>query len=236
MAHPRSTPSPRKLLPAWIAAGLVVVAVGFALPMLAAGTRWSPASSRPRSPVADSARTVPPDAPATRDSSRPVPPDAPTAPGIGASLVKLGLGLVVVGGLCVLVARWLQAKTARGSASTPLETIASVAVGPGVIHLVQAGPRRLLIGTDGHGVKTLLELPGPGPEPPALPPTAAAATRAARVASASVSPAEILQLVVRRSEPPRPTPDHDGGERPMLGERSPSTSNVGTVAPGAREV
>jgi hypothetical protein len=98
---------------------------------------------------------------------------APDATGIGASLLKLVVGLIVVCGLCVVVARVIGPP----QPPTPgtMDVLASVAVAQCVLHLVRADGRRLLVGTDLGGVKAILELPGPepdlAPEPPLEPAT-----------------------------------------------------------------
>ena len=77
---------------------------------------------------------------------------------------------MVVCGLCVLVAKWVGPKTPP--APGLMDVAASIAVGPCVLHLVRAGDRRLLVGTDPGGVKAVLELPGAPPEAPPDPPAA----------------------------------------------------------------
>src|SRR6266545_926470 len=159
---PPTTPKPKRLSPALIGAGVLVIALGFGLPMLTPGA--APEAPAPRDPAAKQAA--------------PAPIQPPAATGIGASLLKLVIGLVVVCGLCVLVARWMGQKPP----ATPgaMEVVASIAVGQCVVHLVRAGERRLLIGTDLGGVKALVELPGPAPE---LPPEALAVNAEAPASS-----------------------------------------------------
>jgi hypothetical protein len=84
------------------------------------------------------------------------------------------VGLIVVCGLCVVAARVIGPP--RPPAPGAMDVLASVAVAQCVLHLVRAGGRRLLVGTDLGGVKVLLELPGPEPDftpEPALEPAAA---------------------------------------------------------------
>jgi flagellar biogenesis protein FliO len=98
--------------------------------------------------------------------------------------------LVVVCGLCIIITRWM-AKQTPAPAGT-MEVLASLAVDVRcAIHLVRAGDRRLLIGTDLAGVKALTELPGrfsdlvpePLPQPAAveMPPKPATVTEASVV-------------------------------------------------------
>ena len=140
-----------RLSPGLIGAGVFFIALGFGLPQLVPST--APACNPGPTPV-PAAKPV-----------EPVEPPAPIAPpsvaGIGVSLLKLGVGLVVVCALCVLLTRWIGPKPS----ATPgaMEVLASIAVGRCAIHLVKAGERRLLIGTDPAGVKALVELPGSVP-------------------------------------------------------------------------
>ena len=140
-------PKPARISPALIGAGVLVVALGFGLPKLVPGAAPDPEPA-PREPVA--ARAGPSQMP---------PPDAT---GIGASLFKLALGLIVVGGLTVALAKWVGPKAPATAGA--MDVLASITVAQCVLHLVRAGDRRLLIGTDLGGVKTILELPGPEPE------------------------------------------------------------------------
>jgi flagellar biogenesis protein FliO len=226
MTPPAFPPSPRpKVSPAWIGAGLVIVAVGFALPMVATDPRlWStPTREAPRThaeqpPAAASSPPTGPISPPVAGKTPPRPLDPPAATGIAASLVKFGIGLVVVCGLCILVARWVATKSPPATGETSLTVVASLDVGPSVLHLVRAGERRLLVGTDAAGVKTLLELPGPAPEPLLASPAVAAVAGpsagpgptprpVAAQASASLSasgPDEIVQLVLRLADRTRP--------------------------------
>ncbi|QJW94405.1 flagellar biosynthetic protein FliO [Frigoriglobus tundricola] len=155
---PPDLPGPAKRRsPALIGGGVLVVALGFGLPLLVTpGSAPDPVARE----AAGAREPAGPLAP-------PAPMPAPDATGIGASLLKLVVGLVVVCGLCVVVARVVgpPAPSAPGA----MDVLASIAVSQCVIHLVRAGGRRLLVGTDPGGVKAMLELPGPEPEvPPAF--------------------------------------------------------------------
>jgi flagellar biogenesis protein FliO len=90
----------------------------------------------------------------------PAPSPTPTAdgPSLGGLIAKLVVGVGVAAGLCVAFARLAQKPPA---AVGGMEVLASLAVGPGVVHLVRAGDRRLLVGTDAGGVKAVTELPSP---------------------------------------------------------------------------
>ena len=141
-----TTPAPQpkspRVPPALIGAGVLVIALGFALPML------TPAAAPEIAPSDPAARQAPP-----------LPIAPPNAPNLVASLLKL-----------VLVAKWVGPKTPP--APGLMDVAASIAVGPCVLHLVRAGDRRLLVGTDPGGVKAVLELPGAPPEAPPDPPAA----------------------------------------------------------------
>jgi hypothetical protein len=149
-----------------------VAALGFGLPMLTRDSAPAPAPAPAQAPPAAAAKPAPP-----------APIAAPDATGLGASLLKLAVGLAVVCGVCVLAARYLGPKPA--AAAGPMEVVASIALAQCVLHLVRAGDRRLLIGTDPAGVKAVLELPHTAPE---LPPEAAATSSAAPAEPAGGAP------------------------------------------------
>ncbi|WP_417936409.1 flagellar biosynthetic protein FliO [Gemmata obscuriglobus] len=66
-------------------------------------------------------------------------------------------------GGCVLATRYLGKKSP--DAPTPsMVVVASLTVGRCAVHLVRAGERRMLIGTDSSGVKALVELPSSDPD------------------------------------------------------------------------
>jgi flagellar biogenesis protein FliO len=141
MAAPSPTvkSSPRRRSPALLGCGLVVIAIGFGLPQILPGR-------------------------ATPSESSAVPESQP----LGQSLARMAGCLVLVCGLCVIVTRWLG----RRAAEVPgqMRVLASARVGNRcVVHLVQAGERRLLLGTDAAGVKALVELPGILPLEPPVP-------------------------------------------------------------------
>ncbi len=154
-------PGSVRIPPVLIGAGVLVVALGFVLPALV---------STP----------IPlPDAPpqATEGAGAFAPrlaqaPNTKTPGSVALGLLQLVVALVVVCGLCVVTTRWLGRKPAP-VAEQSMRAITSLRVGRCVVHLVRAGDRRMLIGTDITGVKALVELPGPEPELPATAPAQA---------------------------------------------------------------
>lgn len=94
-------------------------------------------------------------------SASPTPAAQPTdAPNYVSFLLKMLLGIGVLAGACVLFVRWNKpGPVATGN----MEILATVTVARGLVHLVRAGDRRLLIGVDPAGVKAVTELPGPLP-------------------------------------------------------------------------
>ena len=197
-----STPKPPqkpRVSPTLIGGGILVVALGFGLPMLTSGPKLGGKPEAPR-------ESAPQTQPTSPTPKTPAPMDAPSTAGLGAALLRMVVVLVVVCGACVLVARWVGPKPAPASGT--METLASIRVAHCVVHLVRAGDRRLLVGTDFAGVKSVLELPGPEPEipptpsatdsapaapmdepPPAPPPSAAAED--------SVTPDQLVNLLLR---------------------------------------
>lgn len=95
-----------------------------------------------------------------------VSPSAPApspAPDYAGFLLKMSAGTLIFAGVCFLVAR--KSKPASPVVPSSLEILATLPIASrGVVHLVRAGQRRLLLGVDLHGVKTITELPGPMPE------------------------------------------------------------------------
>lgn len=189
MSNTPTPPPPKspRVSPALIGAGALVIALGFGLPMLVPG-------AAPEPPQHESAPKQ-----AGPDPIRP-----PNATGLVAALLKLAVGLVVVCGLCVLVARKIGPKPP--AAPGAMDVVASIAVGQCVLHLVRAGDRRLLIGTDLGGVKAVLELPGPEPEP-APEPAAAPATASSSGATTPRTSDDVLNLLLRlRTRPDTSSP------------------------------
>ncbi|QEL13323.1 flagellar biosynthetic protein FliO [Limnoglobus roseus] len=91
----------------------------------------------------------------------PSPTPATNAPDYVGFLLKMLLGLGVLAGACVVFVRW---KKPGPVATGNMEILATVTLASrGLVHLVRAGDRRLLIGVDHAGVKAVTELPGPLP-------------------------------------------------------------------------
>jgi flagellar protein FliO/FliZ len=79
-------------------------------------------------------------------------------------LLKMVVGTLLFAGACFLAIR--RTKPAAPALPPAMEILATVPIASrGVVHLVRAGKRRLLLGVDLHGVKAIAELPGPAPEP-----------------------------------------------------------------------
>lgn len=132
--------------PLLIGVGILVIGIGFGLPYLAPSTPTNPPE-------------------ATKPAATPSGGDGP---GLGMALARLVGCMVVVCGLCVLVARWVGRKTPVPTST--MQVLAALPVDARcAVYLVQAGDRRLLIGTDAAGVKALVELTGQVPEPLAEP-------------------------------------------------------------------
>ncbi len=179
-----------RLSPGLIGVGVLVIALGFGLPQLVS-------VSAPAAPVPE-----PVLAPGPTPGAAVEPP---TAAGIGVSLLKLVIGLAVVCGACVFLARWLGPKPPPAHAA--MEVLASIAIGRCAIHLVRAGERRLLIGTDPAGVKALVELPVSETAEPSEPVPEAAPAEPPPPAPVSHAGDEILNLLLRlrrRADAPPP--------------------------------
>lgn len=156
-----------------VAVGVLVVAAGLILPRLLslspvpASADVGDGAEPPGSPfqsVRDQSPTSPPAPEKTTPSSvTPAAPASPAVPGETASLVwvvaKLMFGLAIVTGVCIGVARWAN-RTRQTAPPGILAPLAKLAVDPRcVVHLIGAGHRRLLVGTDATGAKVVLELP-----------------------------------------------------------------------------
>jgi flagellar biogenesis protein FliO len=91
------------------------------------------------------------------------PPPWPEAPDPKALLARLGVGTVVVLGLCVgalwAAKRWLRGAPAA-AASQQLRLLEALPLGNRcTLYLVSAGDRRILVGADAAGLKTVTPLP-----------------------------------------------------------------------------
>ncbi len=141
---PDVKPTPVRIPPALIGVGVLVILLGFGLPLL---------NSRGAA-----------DAPQAAAQEFPARANTPAPPNLGFALLRLVAALGVVCALCVVAARWVGRKPAAPADAT-MVVLASVRVGRCTVHLVRAGERRMLVGTDAAGVKALVELTGPEPEP-----------------------------------------------------------------------
>jgi flagellar protein FliO/FliZ len=170
---PQPAPQPARLSGGLLAGGALVVILGFGLPALFGGSEAAPAIPTKQAKLA------------------PEPIAPPSAGNIGLSLLKLVGGLAAMCAVCVLVAKFATPKPP----ATPqaLTVAAALRVGACTVHLVVAGERRLLVGTDGSGVKAVLELPPATEAPPAEPPPAEAPAEA----EGAPSRAEIIQLLLK---------------------------------------
>lgn len=165
--------------PILIGVGILVVAIGFGLPRLMSGTTSESLATdtKPVEPKLSSLRSEAFTPPTVAAHSEPL--------SLITSLARLIGGLVIVCGLCVVITRWMAKQPPKPSGT--MEVLASLAVDARcAIHLVRAGERRLLIGTDLTGVKALTELhgripdivPTPAPQPAVVEiPTQTAAVR-----------------------------------------------------------
>lgn len=155
MPTPNPANPPFRPPPVLIGIGVLMVAVGFALPRLA---------PEPTSPAVPAASTL------TRSPDTALPTTV-EGPGLGAAVGRLAVCLAVVCAAVVGVTRLVQ-KPATETAGG-MQVLAAHAIDVRcAVYLVRAGDRRLLIGTDHTGVKALVELP-PGvptiPQPPVPP-------------------------------------------------------------------
>lgn len=93
------------------------------------------------------------------------PPQRPEIPDAGALLQRLGIGTVLVLGLCVgtlwMVKRWLGGGLVESAkAGKRLQVLETLPLGSrGLIYLIRADDQHLLAGVDPSGLKALLPLP-----------------------------------------------------------------------------
>jgi len=143
MATPIHPAKPKKFT-VLLGLGVLVVAVGFAVPRF-----LSSPSNTPK--------------PSESVQSFAMPTPSSDGPSLGMSLLKMVLGVAVVSGGCIGIARWMKKRTVTPTAGS-MEVVARLALDRRcVLHLVQSGDRRLLLGIDAAGVKSLLEIPGAVP-------------------------------------------------------------------------
>lgn len=160
---PSSAPQPAFRPPPYlIGLGILIIALGFGLPRLVTAFSHTepPSASTSAEPVIDSATPKPAST-------------HPETPNLWIGLARLAGGLVIVCGLCVAITRWMSGRS--NATKGTMEVLASLAIDSRCgLHLVRAGDRRMLIGTDYSGVKALVELPvrnlGVSPDPLVEPP------------------------------------------------------------------
>ncbi len=92
-------------------------------------------------------------------------PDWPEPPDTSGMLLRLGVGTAVTIGLCVATMvfgrRWLT-KLVPAGVARQLQIEESLALGHRAsLYLVKIGETRLIAGTDGSGLKSLIVLPAP---------------------------------------------------------------------------
>jgi flagellar biogenesis protein FliO len=168
---------------------VLVIALGFGLPRVFTGV--APEPSQVEAKASEQKRESSAAAPAESQQS---------TSQLWMSLARMAIGLVIVCGLCIAVTRWMAGQ--KPPAGKAMEVLASLAVDARCgIHLVRAGERRLLIGTDFAGVKALVELPGRLPE---LGADAPAETPAESPAPGAAEPAVVLGPFTVPAPPPPP--------------------------------
>lgn len=119
----------------WLGVGLVVAALGFVAPRFAPTTPTGPTETAPV---------------------------AAEGPGLAAAVGRLAICLVVVCAAVVGVTRMVQ--TPPAATAGGMEILAAYSLdGRCAVHLVRAGSRRLVVGIDPNGVKSILELPAQFP-------------------------------------------------------------------------
>ena len=144
MAIPIHRPAKPKKFTVLLGLGVFVVAVGFAVPRFLGSPSTTPKASE-----------------SVQSFTLPTP--SSDGPSLGMSLLKMALGVAVVSGGCIGIARWMKKRTATPAVGS-MEVVARLALDRRcVLHLVQSGDRRLLLGIDAAGVKSLLEIPGEVP-------------------------------------------------------------------------
>jgi flagellar biogenesis protein FliO len=92
------------------------------------------------------------------------PPAWPEPPDYQSVFVRLGLGTVLVLGLCVgtlwACKRWLRPAMAAASGNSRLTLVETLPLGNRCcLHLVHVADRPVLIGADASGIKTVVPLP-----------------------------------------------------------------------------
>jgi flagellar biogenesis protein FliO len=187
---PEPSTSPRFRPPiALIAGGVIIITVGFGLPRLLTGGGNDPPVAEAASPqVAKAAELSGPAETRANDTN------------LFGALARFGVGLVLVCGVCVAITRSLAKK--QSAAAGTMQVVASLMIDARcIVHLVRAGERRLLIGTDVSGVKAVAELPGREPVPAPAPTTVEVKPSAVSGKSTVLGP-----FAVPAPEQPSPAP------------------------------
>ncbi len=90
-------------------------------------------------------------------------PTIPEAPNFQGMVLRLGVGTVVVLGLCVStlwgLRRWMSPSAGQGDGVREMRLIETLNLGSRcALHLVQLGKREVLVGVDSGGIKSVLPL------------------------------------------------------------------------------
>lgn len=150
-APPRAAapPRPSNSFPTLVAVGVLVIAAGMLLPRLLSLSPVPDADPAAVTPSADTPAPAP--LPPTSEVDEPTP--------LFWVAAKVIFGLAIVAGSCIALARWSN-RLPPATSPGVLNPVAKLAIDARcVVHLVNAGGRRLLLGTDAAGVKVVLELP-----------------------------------------------------------------------------
>jgi flagellar biogenesis protein FliO len=152
MAETAPSPAPASRLQVWTPLGiigLIAVIAGLLLPQLMP-------SEVPASPPREETRSP--------GDLRYTPPAWPEAPSQQGMFWRLGLGTMLVLGLCVgslwYGKRWLNSLAARTTSAGELKLVETLHLGNRCcLHLVQLPARQILVGADASGIKTVVPLP-----------------------------------------------------------------------------
>jgi flagellar protein FliO/FliZ len=174
--------------PLLIGVGILVIALGFGLPRLMSRTTFDAFSSDSNSTQINSEKLA---AIAETPSER---------PNLLIAMARSVVGLVIVCGVCIALTRWMSKRNPTHVGT--MAVLASLSVDNRcAIHLVRAGDRRLLIGTDISGIKALTEIPGRHSEL-ALETVPAATAEDGRRRSATTPVSSVVHGPISVSEPP----------------------------------
>jgi flagellar biogenesis protein FliO len=165
---PVNTPRPQRKT--WILVGsiaLIAISSGIILPRSLPSAVPAPISAVPAaaaSPVLTTAPAAPQDTKAAgKDDLTYTAPTWPEPPDVRPMLLRLGVGTVVVLGLCVgslwVAKRWMRGSPVSGGITSQLRLIETLPLGNRcALYLVAAGERSVLVGADASGMKTILAL------------------------------------------------------------------------------